>query len=52
MFGFKSGDIEGQGGILDIVVGEELCGVACCMGSGIVMLQYSAIQHLMSEIQQ
>ena len=28
---------------LDIVVHEELCGVACCMGSGIVVLKYSVI---------
>ena len=37
---------------LDAVVGEELCGVACCMGSGIVVLKYSAIQCLMLEIKQ
>ena len=32
---------------LDVVVGEELCGVACCMGSRVVPLKYSAIQRLM-----
>ena len=31
--------MEGQGRILNVVVGEELCGVACCMGSGIVVLE-------------
>ena len=39
LFGFKSRDMEGQGRILDIVVGVELCGVACCMRSGIVELK-------------
>ena len=37
---------------LDVVVGEELCDMACCMGSGIVVLKYSAIQRLMPEIKQ
>ena len=37
---------------LDFVVGEELFGVVCCMGSGIVALKCSAIQLLMLEIQQ
>ena len=46
LFGFKSGDMEGQGRIFDIIIGEELCDVAWCLGSGIVMLKYSAIQHL------
>ena len=46
LFGFKSGDMEGQVRILDVVVGEELCGVACCMGSGVVKLKYSAVQSL------
>ena len=36
---------------LDAVVGEELYGVACCIESGIVLLQYSAIR-LMPEIKQ
>ena len=49
---FKSGDMEGQRRICDIDVGKELCGVACCMGSGIVTLKYSAIQRLMGEIKQ
>ena len=44
--------MEGQGRILDVVVGEELCGVACCLGSGIVVLKYSAIQRLKREIKQ
>ena len=35
---------------MDVVVGEELCGVACCMESGVVVLQYSALQRLMPEI--
>ena len=53
LFGFQSGDMEGQGRILDVVVvGEELCGVACCMGSGIVVLKNSATQCLMPEIKQ
>ena len=43
VFGFKSVDMEGQGRILD-VVGDELCGVACCMQSSIVMLKYSALR--------
>ena len=46
LFGFKSGDMEGQGRIFDIIIGEVLCDVAWCLGSGIVMLKYSAIQHL------
>ena len=37
---------------MDFVVGEELFGVVCCMGSGIVMLKYGAKQHLMSEMKQ
>ena len=36
---------------MDAVVGEELYGVVCRMGSGIVVLKYSAIQRLMREIQ-
>ena len=31
---------------LDVVVQEELCGVAYCMGSGIVVLKYNIISHL------
>ena len=31
LFGLKSGDKENQGRTLDDVVGEELCGVACCI---------------------
>ena len=38
--------MEGQGRIL------ELFDVACCMGSGIAMLKYSAIRRLMCEIKQ
>ena len=37
---------------MDVVVSEELCGVAYCMGSGIVVLKYSAIQRMMLEIKQ
>ena len=37
---------------LGVVVGEEMCGIVCCMGSGIVALKCSAIQLLMLEIQQ
>ena len=33
-------------------VGEELCGVECCMGSDTVVLKYSAIQRLMHETKQ
>ena len=42
--------MEGQGRIFDVVVGEELGGVACCMGSGNVVLQCSATQCLTPEI--
>ena len=52
LFGVKSADMESQGRVSDVVVGEELCGVACCMGSGIVVWTYSAIQRLMLEIKQ
>ena len=38
------------GGNLDVAVGEELCDVACCMGSGTVVLKYSDIQRLIPEI--
>ena len=31
----------------DVVVGEELGGVACCMRSGVVVSRHSAIQRLM-----
>ena len=51
--GFKL--ISGHGGPgqnLDDVVGEELCGVACCVGLGAFVLKYSAIQRLMPEIKQ
>ena len=41
-----------QGENLDVPVGEELCGAACSVGSGIVVLKYSAIQCLMFEIKQ
>ena len=51
LLGLRSEDMEGQGRILDVVVGEELCGVACCMGSGIVVLKYSAIQRFMAEME-
>ena len=37
---------------LDVVVGEELCDVVCCMGSGVVVLKYSVIQLLMPEMKQ
>ena len=47
---FKSGDLEGQGRILDAAVGEEPRGVACCMGSGTVVLKHSAIQRWMHKI--
>ena len=46
LLGLRSLDKEGQG-ILDVVVGV---GAACCMGSGIVVLKYSAIQRVMGEI--
>ena len=52
LFGLKSRDKEDQQKILDDVVGEELCGVACCRGSGIVVWTYSPIQHLMREIKE
>ena len=52
LFGFMSGDMEGQGRISGIVVGEKLRGVACCMGSGTVVLQYNAMQRLMHQIKQ
>lgn len=45
----KFWDIGDQGESLDVVVEEELCGDLCCMGLGIVMLNYSAIQRLMHE---
>ena len=41
-----------QGKNLDVVVGEELCGIACCMGSGIAALKDSALQRLMPERKQ
>ena len=44
--------MKGYRKILDFVVGEELCGVVCCMESGIVVLKYSAIQQLMLETKQ
>ena len=52
LLGFKSGGEGRPGENLDVVFGEELCGVACCMGSGIVVLKYSAIQRLRPEIKQ
>ena len=53
LFGLKSGDMDGQGGrSLDVVVGEEQCGVECCRGSGVVLLKYSAVQRLMPETKQ
>ena len=42
--------MEGQGRIYDDVVGEELVGVVCCMGSGLIVLKFSAIQHLVRKI--
>ena len=41
-----------RGEFFDVLVDEGLCGVACCMGSGIVVLKYSAIQQLMLETKQ
>ena len=52
LFGFESADMEGQGRMLDVVVGEERCGVTCCKGSVMVVLKYSAIQRLTPEIKQ
>ena len=38
LFRFQSGDTESWARILDVAVGEELCGVvASCTGSGIVV---------------
>ena len=37
---------------LDAVVGEELRGVACCIGSSTVVLKYNAMRRLMCEIPQ
>ena len=48
----KSGDREGQGRSLVVVVGWEMRGVGCCVRSGVVVLNYSAIQRLMREIKQ
>ena len=31
---------------MDVVVGKELCGVTCCMGFGVFVLKYNAIQRL------
>ena len=42
---------EGPGENLDVIVGGELCVVACCMGSGVV-LKSSVIWRLMPEIKQ
>ena len=36
---------------MDIVVCEELCDVACCMGSDVVVLKYSAVKRLLPEIE-
>ena len=49
LFRFKSGDVEDQERILDVVVGEELCDAAWCTGSGIVVVKYSAKECLMRE---
>ena len=49
VFAWVSVDMAGQGRILDVVVGEELCGVACCMGSGVFALKHSAIPRLVPE---
>ena len=49
--GLRSGDKEGNGRIVDVVIGKELCGV-CCMGSAIVVLKYSDTQCSMREIRQ
>ena len=48
--GFKYGGHGRPGEKLDIVVGDEVCDEACCMGSGIVVLKYNAVQLLMPEI--
>ena len=37
---------------LDVVVSEELCAVAWCVGSGVIVLKYNAIQRLIGEIKQ
>ena len=52
VFAWVSVDMAGQGRILDVVVGEELCGVACCMRSGIVVFKYCDIQRLIRKIKQ
>ena len=52
MFGFESGRHGRPGENLNVVVGKALCGMACCMGSGIVVLKYSAIQRLMPKLKQ
>ena len=37
---------------LDFVVCKKLCGIACCMESGVLGLKCNIIQHLMAEIKQ
>ena len=49
---FAWGYRKGQGKNLDVVVGEELCDVVCCKGSGDVVMKDSAVQHLMPKIKQ
>ena len=52
LFGFKFGDIEDQGRILDIVIGEELCGGTWCTWSGIFMLagEEEELAHLVERL--
>ena len=52
MFGFESGRHGRLEENLDVVVGKALCGMACCIGSGIVVLKYNAIQRLMPKLKQ
>ena len=44
--------MEGQGRIFDIIIGEVLCDVAWCLGSGVVMLKESVMHRLMPKIEQ
>ena len=46
LLGFKSGDMTGQGRIWTLFVGRDLCGVVCCMGSGIIMWQARKVAFL------
>ena len=51
LIGFKFGDMEGEGSA-HIVVGDELCGVVWCMGSGVATLKYNTTQYLMPKTKQ